>query len=142
MNKSIIIGRLTKDPELNSTSNGTSVCKFTIAVSGYNDRTDFIDCEAWKNLADNLTKYQKKGNQIAVSGSIRVDNYEDKDGNKRKSTKIIANDIMFLDKKSDVDTGETGEAREYQDLKTTTKTSDPYSDFGNSIEITDDDLPF
>ena len=88
MNKAILIGRLTKDPELRTTPTGRNVCQFSVAVSrnftnaNGEREADFINCVVWDKQAENLVKYQKKGNQIAVEGRIQTRNYDDKDGKK------------------------------------------------------------
>ena len=105
MNKAILIGRLTKDPELRTTPTGRNVCQFSIAVSRtYTNangerEADFINCVVWDKQAENLVKYQKKGNQIAVDGRIQTRNYDDKDGKKVYVTEILASNISFLDSK-------------------------------------------
>ena len=113
MNKCIFIGNLTKDVELTTTPNGVSVAKFTIAVSRRftnadgERETDFIDCVAWRNQADNLAQYCHKGDKIAVTGALQVRIYETQDGTKRKITEIIADDIEFVGtKKNGENTGD------------------------------------
>ena len=103
MNKALLIGRLTRDPELRSTSTGRNVCQFSIAVNrnftnaNGEREADFINCVVWDKQAENLVKYQKRGNQIAVDGRIQTRNYEDKDGKRVYVTEILANNISFLD---------------------------------------------
>ena len=86
MNKAILIGRLTRDPELRTTPTGRNVCQFSIAVNrnftnaNGEREADFINCVVWDKQAENLAKYQHKGNQIAVEGRIQTRNYDDKDG--------------------------------------------------------------
>ena len=105
MNKAILIGRLTRDPELRSTSTGRNVCQFSIAVNrnftnaNGEREADFINCVVWDKQAENLARYQKKGNQIAVDGRIQTRNYDDKDGKRVYVTEILANSISFLDAK-------------------------------------------
>ena len=107
MNKCIFIGNLTKDAELTTTPNGVSVAKFTIAVSRRftnadgEREADFIDCVAWRNQAENLSKYCSKGDKIAVTGALQVRTCEAQDGTKRKITEIVADDIEFIGKKKD-----------------------------------------
>ena len=102
MNKAILIGRLTKDPELRTTPTGRNVCQFSVAVSrnftnaNGEREADFINCVVWDKQAENLVKYQKKGNQIAVEGRIQTRNYDDKDGKKVYVTEILASNISFL----------------------------------------------
>lgn len=101
LNKSILVGRLTKDPELKTTGNGISVCTFTIAVNRRfknadgNYDADFINCVAWRNTAEFLVKYFEKGSMIAVAGSIQTRNYE-KDGHKVYITEVVADEVNFV----------------------------------------------
>lgn len=128
MNLAVVIGRLTKDPDLRTTTSGLSVCTFTVAVNrrfGNNEDVDFIPVVTWRGLADNCATYLKKGKKVAVSGRIQVRSYEAKDGSKRYVTEIIAGDVEFLTPKSDTDT--LAEAGLYGD-----------PDF----EPTDEEMPF
>ena len=102
MNKCILIGNLTKDPEITTTSNGVSVCRFTLAVTrrfanseGERD-TDFINIVAWRALADNCHKFIKKGSKVAVVGNIQSRSYDATDGTKRYVTEIVAEEVEFL----------------------------------------------
>ena len=107
MNKVILIGRLTKNPEMRQTQSGTSVCGFTIAVDkrikqGDEKKADFINCQAWQKTAEFITKYFEKGNKIAVVGRIETRTWEDKDGSKKYATEVIVEDAEFVEsKKSD-----------------------------------------
>lgn len=102
MNKVFLIGNLTRDPELTETSSGISLCRFTIAVNrnyGSADgerKTDFFNVVAWRGLGENVARYAKKGNKVAVSGSIEMRNYEDSEGVKRVAIDIVAQDVEFL----------------------------------------------
>lgn len=100
INVCIICGHLTKDVELAKTQNGNSVAKFTVAVNGYNDTTDFINCVAWNKLADIVNMYCKKGDLVTVEGRISVRNYENQQGKKVYITEIVANNVQ-LPPKSD-----------------------------------------
>ena len=164
MNKAILIGRLTRDPELRSTPAGRNVCQFSIAVNrtftnANGDReADFINCVVWDKQAENLVKYQKKGNQIAVDGRIQTRNYEDKDGRRVYVTEILANNISFLDSKGS-SAGNSNSFNNFNnlpeppiernnnvasmpDIETVSVEKDPFEAFGDSIEISDNDLPF
>lgn len=105
MNKVFLIGNLTRDPELTETSGGVSVCRFAIAVnrnysgSDGERKTDFFNITAWRNLGETVSRYAKKGNKVAVVGSIELRNYEDNQGVKRTSVDIIAQDVEFLSPK-------------------------------------------
>ena len=102
MNKVILVGNLTRDPELSETPSGVAVCKFSLAVSrdytnaeGNRD-TDFFNITVWRGRAENCGKYLKKGNKVAIVGSLQTRSYEDKDGIKRNVTDIIAIEVEFL----------------------------------------------
>ena len=97
LNKAILNGRLTKAPELKQTQNGKSVCGFTIAVDRNRDRekTDFIPIVAWGKTAEFVNQWFGKGDLITIVGRIEVRNYEDKNGNKRTATEIIAEEVLF-----------------------------------------------
>ena len=102
MNKVILIGNLTRDPEISTTNSGVNVCKFTIAVkrpfAGQDGEreTDFFNVVAWRGLGDNCGKFLKKGSKCAVIGSLQNRNYDAQDGTKRYVTEIIANEVEFL----------------------------------------------
>ena len=104
MNKVIIIGRLTSAPTVTTTRDGKSVARMTVAVNRTKNRekTDYLDVTAWRELADLCAKYLVKGQQIAVSGELHKDAYEDRDGKTRASYNIVANDIEFLAKPAEV----------------------------------------
>ena len=108
LNKIIIMGRLTRDPELRHTQSGTAVASFTLAV----DRdvknketgektTDFIDCTAWRGTADLVSKYFTKGRLAVVEGRLQIREYTDKDGNKRRSAEVVADNVYFGDSKKE-----------------------------------------
>ena len=157
MNKAILIGRLTKDPELRTTPTGRNVCQFSVAVSrnftnaNGEREADFINCVVWDKQAENLVKYQKKGNQIAVEGRIQTRNYDDKDGKKVYVTEILASNISFLDSKGTGATGNTSFNNlpeppmvdtSSNNMETVSVEKDPFEAFGDSIEISDNDLPY
>ena len=102
MNKVILVGNLTRDPDLSETPNGVAVCKFAIAVTrdysnGDGEReTDFFNITVWRGRAENCAKYLKKGNKVAIVGSLQNRSYEDKDGIRRNVTDVIANEVEFL----------------------------------------------
>lgn len=107
LNKVIIMGRLTRDPELRRTQGGTAVTSFTMAVdrdfksqSGEKE-TDFIDVVAWRNTGEFAAKYLAKGRMAAVEGRIQVRDWQDKDGNRRKAVEVVADNVYFADSKRD-----------------------------------------
>ncbi len=105
MNKVILIGNLTRDPELSETPSGVAVCRFAIAVSrdyANSDgtrETDFFNITVWRGRAENCGKYLKKGSKVAIIGSLQNRSYEDKDGIKRNVTDVVANEVEFLSPK-------------------------------------------
>ena len=102
MNKVFMIGNLTRDPEMRSTQNGVSVCNFSIAVNrrykdaNGNQQTDFFNVVAWRQLADICSRYLAKGRKVAVSGHVETGTYEDKNGSKRISFTIVADEVEFF----------------------------------------------
>lgn len=101
MNKVILIGRLTKEPELNfPTGTSTTVCRFSLAITRAfkKDETDFVNCIAFSKNAEILSQYLTKGSQIAINGNIRTSNYDAKDGSKRYSTNVIVEAFEFIGK--------------------------------------------
>ena len=156
MNQVSLIGRLTKDPELQRTPNDLSVCKFTIAVNrifSSNKNADFINCVAWRTQAENLCKYQRKGNMIGVVGSIQTGSYDGKDGVRRYTTEVVANQIHFLVRdKQETQSEQTYTPDYYTNPSKSQQTDKQPEDFiqQKSIEnennsnpcINDDDLPF
>lgn len=102
LNKAILMGRLAADPELRQTPNGISVVSFRIAVNRtYNrDLTDWIDIVAWRQQADFVSRYFRKGSMIIVEGSIQTRNYEDRNGNKRTAVEVVADQVHFAESKN------------------------------------------
>ena len=124
MNKVFLIGNLTRDPELTETTSGVSLCRFSIAVNrnyGGADgerKTDFFNVVAWRGLGETVARYAKKGNKVAVSGSIELRNYEDGQGVKRTGVDIVAQDVEFLTPKgSQGDSGDVADSPAPADRK-------------------------
>ena len=140
MNKFFGIGRITKDIELAYTQEGKAVAKYTLAINGYNDTTDFLNCVTWNKQAENLKKYCGKGSQIAVEGRVSVRNYENKEGKKVYVTEIVTNNIMFLDTKKE---GQASEVSPSNFEKGNTSIQDEaFADFGETIELSEEDVDF
>lgn len=105
INKVILLGRLTKDPELRQTTSGTSYCRFTVACDKRKTKEDqepganFITCVAWRQNADFITGYAEKGSQVTVEGSIETGSYTDRDGRKVYTTEVLADRIQLADTK-------------------------------------------
>ena len=113
LNKIILMGRLTRDPELRRTGSGTAVTSFALAVDrdfkgqGGEKETDFIDIVAWRSTAEFVSKYFTKGRMAVVEGRLQIRDWTDKDGNKRRSAEVVADSIYFGDSKRDGDSGGT-----------------------------------
>lgn len=150
MNKVFLIGRLSRDPELRHTSNNTPFCQINMAISrpvsqGKDPETDFVNVTVWNKQAENLVKYVKKGNQIAIEGRIQTRSYENEEGKKVYITEVLANHIEFIGNNSN----KTND-NQTQDNKTSytaeeidnMPSDDPFSNFGQKVELTDDMLPF
>ncbi len=104
INKVILMGRLTKDPELRHTGNQTPVCSFSIAINngyGENQHTDFVNCTAWNKTAEFVSKYFTKGKMIIVIGRIATRSWETQDGNKAYATEVVASEVSFGESKSE-----------------------------------------
>lgn len=147
MNKAIIIGRLTKDPEMRTTTSGVNSTTFTVAVSrnytGANGEreTDFLNCVAWRKQAENIAKYCTKGTQVAVEGRIQTRSYDAQDGTKRYVTEIIADNVTFLSTKGGASSADNNFVGD-EAPATTDISEDPFKDFGEEVALSDDDLPF
>ncbi len=146
INNVVLMGRLVATPELRSTGTGISVASFTIAVerafakAGEQRQADFIDCVAWRQTAEFITRYFQKGSMIAVTGNIQTRNYEDKNGNKRKAVEVVVDNASFCGSKA-----ETGTQSNYSAPANVAPAAPSFatgsgSDFEEIIE--DDDLPF
>ena len=112
LNHITIMGRLTRDPELRRTGSGVAVASFTVAVDrdfggrdGGEKETDFIDCVAWRQTGEFVSKYFTKGRMIVVSGRLQIRSWTDKDGNKRRTAEVVADNVYFGDSKRDSDNG-------------------------------------
>ena len=112
LNHITIMGRLTRDPELRRTGSGIAVASFTVAVDrdfggrdGGEKETDFIDCVAWRQTGEFVSKYFTKGRMIVVSGRLQIRSWTDKDGNKRRTAEVVADNCYFGDSKRDNDGG-------------------------------------
>lgn len=126
LNKVILAGRLTADVELKQTPSGVSVCSFTLAVNrkysaSGQQQTDFIQCQAWRQTAEFISKYFKKGAALCISGSIQVRSWTDNNNQKRYATEVVADEAMFVDGKND---SQGAEVPNYEEMNA------------------DDDLPF
>lgn len=137
LNRIVLMGRLTRDPELRRTQSGTAVVSFSIAcdrdyaAQGAERETDFIDIVAWRGTAEFVEKYFGKGRMIVVGGRLQIRNWEDRDDNKRRSAEVVADSVYFGDSKRDGDSGKP-------------KGEPTYDPTGGFSQLADDDseLPF
>ena len=139
----VLTGRLTANPELKTTSNGVSVCSFSIAVDrrykqGEDKQTDFINIVAWRGAAEFISKHFSKGSMIGVEGSIQTRKYQDKDGNNRTVYEVVANNVQFVESKRSEGNGE---------YSLPAPENDPLAQLQSNLEgfqevQDDDDLPF
>jgi len=140
------MGRLTRDPELRHTPNGVAVASFSLAVDrgfvskdGGERQTDFIDVVAWRNTAEFVSKYFVKGQMAAVSGRLQIRDWTDKDGNKRRSAEVVADNIHFTESKKSREASLGGGTRD--DFNAGYQTPVESSDFAE-LDMDDGDLPF
>ena len=145
LNHITIMGRLVRDPELRRTASGISCVSFTLAVDrdysgkdGNEKETDFIDCVAWRSTADFVSKYFSKGRMAVASGKLQIRTWTDKDGNKRRTAEVVAENVYFGDSKNS-NTGSTEQT--YEQMKNGTYSPAPASDF-EMLDDEDDALPF
>lgn len=154
MNKVFLIGRLTRDPELRYTGSNVAVASFSLAVNrNYTNQAgereaDFINIVVWRKQAENVKNYLSQGSQVAIDGRIQTRSYDGEDGKKRYVTEVVADNIEFLGSKNSNQVSSTPkEPTPYDFGKEPSSTgtdvdSNPFADFGSSIEISDDELPF
>ena len=173
MNKAILIGRLTRDPELRYTTSNRAVCQFTIAIDRpfSNQATgqreaDFINIVAWDKTGENVGKFMTKGRLIAVEGRIQTRNYDNNEGRKVYVTEVVASNVQFLESRNasqptggnsfnsmpeppmqseptPYDFGDNTSSSNYsQPTMNIEDEKDPFASFGESVEISDNDLPF
>ena len=151
MNDVTLLGNLTRDIEVRYTQSNKAVGQFTIAINNGKDKdgndrqADFINCVVWETPAENMQKYTHKGSKVAVKGSIKNDNYEDEQGNKKYTTYVLASRVIFLDSSNNGKPlpTEPDYLKEKELVPTQDQTeNDPYKQFGEEITLSSDDLPF
>ncbi len=154
LNRIVLIGRLTRDPELRYTASGTAVASFTLAVDRARTNqagereTDFINIVVWQKLGELCAQYLHKGRLAAVEGRLQIRQYDNREGQKVRVAEVVADNVQFLDRAAD---NGAGNARPPMSRPNDPATSpsvadryqdDPFADDGRSIDIVDDDLPF
>jgi len=165
VNKAILMGRLTRDPEVRYTSSNRAVCQFTVAVDRpfTNQQTgqreaDFINVVVWDKRAENVGKYMSKGRLVAVEGRIQTRNYDNNEGKRVYVTEVVADNVQFLESKSAAGNSavvdnmpeppvektpyDFADNSSNSSNSTDIEDNDPFASFGESIEISDNDLPF
>ncbi len=155
INNVVLVGRLTRDPELRKTQSGTSVLSFTAAVNrkfqSQDQTADFINCVAWNQTADFLARYATKGALVGVEGRIQTRNYEDKTGNRVYVTEVVAESVQLLESKAEAERRQaTGGGQSYNQFDNQQQgyyedknTVDIEEEFGGpTLDISSDDLPF
>lgn len=158
INRVVLVGRLTKDPDLRYTPSGAAVARFTLAVNrtfsnAQGEReADFINCTVWRKQAENTANFLKKGNLAGVEGRIQTGSYEGQDGKRVYTTEVVADSVQFLEpKNANANTDRSqGQQPSYQQNQSpspsqqnhTRVDEDPFSSGSGPIEVSDDDLPF
>ncbi|HAA9000834.1 TPA_asm: single-stranded DNA-binding protein [Listeria monocytogenes] len=159
MNRVVLVGRLTKDPDLRYTPAGVAVATFTLAVNRTftnqqgEREADFINCVVWRKPAENVANFLKKGSLAGVDGRVQTRNYEGNDGKRVYVTEIVAESVQFLEPKQNAVEGSTpnnnqNEANYSNNNKngsyraSSSQNSDSFANEGKPIDISDDDLPF
>lgn len=142
-NKAIIGGRLTANPELKTTASGVAVVSFSVAVSrrytseGAERQTDFINCVAWRQNAEFVSKFFKKGSSICVVGQIQTRSWDDQSGSKRYATEVVVDEVLFVDSKGETSNVAPGVPAAQPQYATSASQSPEYEEIGS-----EDDLPF
>ena len=145
INNITLVGRLTKDSDLRYTSDGTATATFSLAVnrpfkSANGEReVDFINCVIWRKNAENFANFTRKGSLVGITGRIQTRNYENKEGQRVYVTEVVAENFALLESKKDgASNGQTGQSNN----RSSHQPNDPFSSHSESIDISDDDLPF
>ncbi|KGX85695.1 single-stranded DNA-binding protein [Pontibacillus litoralis] len=148
LNRVVLVGRLTKDPDLRYTPNGVAVANFTIAVNrpftsqqGSRD-ADFINCVVWRRAAENLANYMKKGSMIGVDGRLQTRSFDNQEGKRIFVTEVVADSVQFLETKGSSGGSNTSGFQPNQNQMNQPRQEDPFANNGEPIDISDDDLPF
>ena len=157
INRAVLTGRLTKDPELKSTQSGLSVVSFNLAVDrqysnsqGKRD-ADFVSCVIWRKAAENFCNFTSKGSLVGIDGRIQTRNYDDKDGKRVYVTEVVVDNFALLESKKDRQNNNNGSYASNSNNGNYSKSDnsanydnsqDPFNGSGDTIDISDDDLPF
>ncbi|UOR10779.1 single-stranded DNA-binding protein [Halobacillus amylolyticus] len=160
LNRVVLVGRLTKDPDLRYTPNGVAVANFTVAVNrpfsnNQGDRdADFINCVVWRRAAENLANFMNKGSLVGVDGRLQSRSFDNQEGKRVFVTEVVADSVQFLESKGASQGGGSQQGSGFQPNQNqqptgnnfgsnnNKKDDDPFADNGEPIDISDDDLPF
>lgn len=148
INRVVLTGRLTRNPELKTTQSGLSVASFTLAVNRqFTDsqgkrEADFINCVIWRKAAENLCKFTHKGSLIGVDGRLQTRSYDNNNGQKVFVTEVVVDSFSLLEPKNESQTNnQSSNNNSYSNANTATE-PDPFAGNGDTVDISDDDLPF
>ncbi|MFB1051722.1 single-stranded DNA-binding protein [Paraliobacillus sp. JSM ZJ581] len=161
LNRVVLVGRLTKDPDLRYTANGVAVANFTLAVNrpfsnqqGERE-ADFINCVVWRRPAENLANFMNKGSLVGVDGRIQTRNFEGQDGKRVYITEVVADSVQFLETKGGGGSGspkggqgsagynpDYSQNQSFNQNNNQSNEKNPFENNGEPIDISDDDLPF
>ncbi|NIK11554.1 single-stranded DNA-binding protein [Alkalibacillus almallahensis] len=163
LNRTVLVGRLTKDPELRYTANGVAVANFTLAVNrpfsnqqGERE-ADFINCVIWRKQAENLASYMGKGSMVGVDGRIQTRSFDNQEGKRIFMTEVVAESVQFLESKNSnqgkqggqpgntsnqAQQSNQGGGYQPQQQQSQSKEQNPFEDSGEPVDLSDDDLPF
>ena len=148
INRTILVGRLTRDPELRYTQGGTAVASFTLAVnrqftnSQGEREADFINCVIWRKAAENFANFTNKGSLVGIDGRLQTRNYENKQGQRVYVTEVVVENFSLLESKNIDSINNTNNNPNNQPKKPNNNTSDPFANNSKPIDISDDSLPF
>lgn len=158
LNRVVLVGRLTRDPDLRYTSSGIAVANFTVAANRPfrnqqgEQEADFINCVVWRRAAENLANYMKKGSLIGVDGRLQSRSYQDKDGKMVYVTEVVAENVQFLESRGSTEARQQDQPMSFDQQPSqpqhqgqsqqSIQSDDPFIQDGEPIDISDDDLPF
>ena len=150
INRTVLVGRLTKDPELKYTPSGVPMARFTLAVNRPfsnqqgEKEADFINCIAWRKQAENLSNFMKKGNMVGIEGRIQTGSFEGQDGKRVFTTDVVADSIQFLERNQQSQSNhQQSSQQQYGGQQNYTRMDeDPFANSKGPIEVSEDDLPF
>ena len=148
MNRTILVGRLTRDPEFRTTSSGVAVATFTLAVNRTfknadgKQEADFLNCVVFRKQAENVNKYVSKGSQVGVDGRLQSRSYENKEGNRVFVTEVVCDSVQFLETKGTQKQNGNQQNNEAQQREQALQSDNPFANANGPIDINDDDLPF